>query len=417
MASRSPAFLKASDREALLLTFAKYVKQKENGGERSVKKEGCRVCSKDNDHSNMLICEKCSAEYHFYCIGLKAVPRDDWFCDGCEPESDSEDEDGLDLKVAALPPRFTSRFGEIVFAQGGSGYGMWPCYIYDPRMTVGGARELAKKNLGRKHLVYFFHCLEAPFAALAESKIVEWYEGLTENFNLGKAAKHHGKKRALQFAEALKLANIELGKIVERRMDWNHPEPIRIQNPTINSNILLTPEKPRRYEKKRRRKSKFKNNPKLPSPRNLHNAKNNILRNKCTKGCNRTNLLNTLAAHNEFTKDGDNELYLRVMRQVDSGATFNIGFVKFGSKDTSTFADARQAIMSDFDPDCFADGESWKFLIPGLGPISLRQESCLGPLLQFLQKASTDTQLGDGTILRPVKVLVIKSVDTSTLTD
>lgn len=82
---RGQLFLKASDREALLLTFAKYIKENESNSQdqkdhRVVQTEGCRVCSKDNDHSNMLICEKCNAEYHFYCIGLKAVPRDDWYC-------------------------------------------------------------------------------------------------------------------------------------------------------------------------------------------------------------------------------------------------------------------------------------------------------------------------------------------------
>lgn len=282
-------------------------------------------------------------------------------------------------------------------------------------MTVGGARELAKRNLGRKHLVYFFHCLEAPFAALADSKIVEWYEGLTENFHLGKAARHNGKKRAIQFAEAFKIANIELGKPVEQRMDWNHPQPKKSQTPTAN-NILLTPEKTRRFKSRIKPKKKRRNIQRLPSPRKVPYQKGTIFRSKFNKGCNRTNLLSTLASHNKATKGSDNELYLSVMRRDDNGTIINIGFVKFGSKHASTFADARQAIMTDFDSDCFADGDDWKFLIPGLGPISHRQESNLGPLLLFLQRASIDPQLGDGSIRRPVKVLVIKSVDAASFT-
>lgn len=93
MASRSGRegmFLKASDRESLLLKFAKFEKKRrqqsqhtESDDEGVVQRDGCRVCKKDNDHTNMLLCEDCSAEYHFYCIGLKAVPTEDWFCGKC----------------------------------------------------------------------------------------------------------------------------------------------------------------------------------------------------------------------------------------------------------------------------------------------------------------------------------------------
>ena len=87
---RDGMFLKASDRESLLRQFARFEKRKSRtavvagvdyrGVEEAPMKDGCRVCKKDNDHSNMLLCEKCSAEYHFYCIGLKTVPTEDWFC-------------------------------------------------------------------------------------------------------------------------------------------------------------------------------------------------------------------------------------------------------------------------------------------------------------------------------------------------
>ena len=44
--------------------------------------EGCLVCGKDNDHSFLLICELCNAEYHTYCLNppLQGVPDGDWFC-------------------------------------------------------------------------------------------------------------------------------------------------------------------------------------------------------------------------------------------------------------------------------------------------------------------------------------------------
>jgi PHD-finger len=48
---------------------------KSNGG-------GCKVCGKDDDHSNLLLCEGCDTESHTYCLDppLDAVPDEDWFC-------------------------------------------------------------------------------------------------------------------------------------------------------------------------------------------------------------------------------------------------------------------------------------------------------------------------------------------------
>jgi hypothetical protein len=104
--------------------------------------------------------------------------------DNCKPDLE-RDGDGLELKVAAMPPTYTSRFGEVVWAQGGPGYGWWPCYIYDPRMTVGGARDLAKKYLAKKHLVYFFQCLEAPFRCFTGFKTNRMVHGLNRELSFG----------------------------------------------------------------------------------------------------------------------------------------------------------------------------------------------------------------------------------------
>jgi hypothetical protein len=78
-------FLKASERESLLRRLARSEKRSRQTLDDQVEnepplKDGCRVCRKDDDHGNMLLCEKCSAEYHFYCIGLATVPMEDWFC-------------------------------------------------------------------------------------------------------------------------------------------------------------------------------------------------------------------------------------------------------------------------------------------------------------------------------------------------
>ena len=43
---------------------------------------GCLVCGLDNDHANILLCERCNDEYHTYCLrpALNSVPEGDWFC-------------------------------------------------------------------------------------------------------------------------------------------------------------------------------------------------------------------------------------------------------------------------------------------------------------------------------------------------
>jgi hypothetical protein len=102
----------------------------------------------------------------------------------------------------------------------GNGFGWWPAFIYDPRFTVGSARNLARKNLGRRHLVYFFECHDAPFACLTTSKITKWEDGLMDDFHLGKTARSAGKARTQSFQQALQAATIELAKPIEMRMDW-----------------------------------------------------------------------------------------------------------------------------------------------------------------------------------------------------
>lgn len=303
-----------------------------------------------------------------------------------------------------MPPLFTSRFGEVVWAQGGPGYGWWPCYIYDPRMTVGGARDLAKKHLGKKHLVYFFQCLEAPFAALPDSKLSEWYTGLTENYHLGKAARHSGKNRAAQFAEALKIANLELGKPIEHRMDWNHPEPSRA---TLHAQPLLSPNHRERQREQRKRKREGSNSPMelATAGEDPYDDGEIVVSKAQIRPSVRTNLVAALEAHNSAVTDEDDELYLRVMQGRPPA---NVGFVRLGSRTFSTFRDARRAIVRDLD--CVQDSQ-WKFYIPELGPISSKQEDTLGPMLPFLQIASTDLTLGNGTIRHPVKVTILKIDD------
>jgi hypothetical protein len=121
--------------------------------------------------------------------------------------------------VCALPPDFSSRFGEICWAQGGVGFGWWPCCIYDPRLTVGQPRNEARKYLGKKHLVYFFECYGSPFAIVNNKKIISWEEGVSDDFHIGRAARNHGKLRFGMFQHALQAATIEESKPIFQRLD------------------------------------------------------------------------------------------------------------------------------------------------------------------------------------------------------
>jgi hypothetical protein len=53
----------------------------------------CVVCQKDDDEDSLLLCgtddsavevQGCNRSHHTHCVGLDAVPEDDWFCESCE---------------------------------------------------------------------------------------------------------------------------------------------------------------------------------------------------------------------------------------------------------------------------------------------------------------------------------------------
>ncbi|CAM6112675.1 unnamed protein product [Calypogeia fissa] len=60
----------------------------------------CTECQEAGDEGLLLLCDRCDAAAHTYCVGLgRSVPRGDWFCHACqaiEIES-SEEEDGEDF--------------------------------------------------------------------------------------------------------------------------------------------------------------------------------------------------------------------------------------------------------------------------------------------------------------------------------
>eukprot|EP00941_MAST-03F_sp_MAST-3F-sp1_P001321 g1321.t1 len=51
-----------------------------------VESGGCGRCGKSDDQVNMILCDGCPAEYHLYCLRprLDKAPEGDWFCPKCE---------------------------------------------------------------------------------------------------------------------------------------------------------------------------------------------------------------------------------------------------------------------------------------------------------------------------------------------
>jgi len=386
--------------------------------------EGCKVCHRDVDHPNLLLCEACNDEYHTYCLKppLQSVPEGDFFCVKCKRNQATKGDDGLDSLVSALPPSYTSRFGEIVWAAGGVGFGWWPACVYDPRLTVGGARQLARKNLGRRHLIYFFECNEAPFTVLGDNRLTKFDDGFIEEYDLGKVAKSGGKNRYTHFERALHVAQLEHGRPIEMRMDWNHQEVVPLpkiakQKPSTSP----TPEQPQKKQKQSPFLKRSTSSTSLPlnftvNRRNLNMAINSL--NDDQGGAN----VETSSTTNAIEPSEDGILVCKILRRLPAGGgctavtegiefSNNLGFITLSSRQSATFAAIRRAVESDLDDDMFPSDEMgrkrWKFYVPKLGPMSVKQEGKIGPALEFLKSTTDDIQLGNGTASNPLKVVIM----------
>ncbi|KAI3343666.1 hypothetical protein F4824DRAFT_16734 [Ustulina deusta] len=47
----------------------------------------CPICNNADHEDVLLLCDRCDAPYHTYCVGLDAVPRGHWFCLECADEA------------------------------------------------------------------------------------------------------------------------------------------------------------------------------------------------------------------------------------------------------------------------------------------------------------------------------------------
>ncbi|CAH1959185.1 unnamed protein product [Acanthoscelides obtectus] len=53
----------------------------------------CRICRRQKDSENMLLCDNCNLGHHLYCLKpkLSSIPQGDWFCDRCKKEKEKEE--------------------------------------------------------------------------------------------------------------------------------------------------------------------------------------------------------------------------------------------------------------------------------------------------------------------------------------
>lgn len=281
-------------------------------------------------------------------------------------------------------------------------------------MTVGGARQLARKNLGRKHLIYFFECNEAPFTVLGDNRLTKWDDGYIEEYDLGKVAKSGGRNRYTHFERAVQLAQLEIGLPVEMRMDWNHQG-----TPQLPKVARQKPKKSPQSEKPQKKQKQSpvlkRLSPAVLLPQNAKVSRRNL--EVAISSLDNQNEANAIEPHED-----SRILVCKVLRRVPAGLkcnaatealefSNNLGFVTLSSRQKATFAAIRHAIESELDDDMFSSGETsrrrWKFYVPNLGPMSVKQEVKIGPALKFLKGTTDDIQLGDGTASNPLKVVIM----------
>lgn len=169
---------------------------------------GCQACGFDDDHANLLLCEGCETELHTYCLDppLEKVPEGDWFCDLCSKRI-RKAETKLGKLICKVPSEMMERFGEICFAKSAENAHWWPALIFDPRSFLHNAEvvELARRNLGKRYLVFFFENQDA-FAAISKSWIMSWEEGIEKEYDKGRCVRHASKNRRYQFERAMDAA-------------------------------------------------------------------------------------------------------------------------------------------------------------------------------------------------------------------
>ncbi len=156
----------------------------------------------------------------------------------------AEEEFGMLLKN--IPPQMVERFGEVCFAKSAEYAHWWPALIFDPRSFLHNREvvELARRNLGKRFLVFFFENQDA-FAAIPEKWILTWNEAVKKQYDEGKSVQNASMDRKLQFQRAMDLAREALEDVSSKHsvpdtMEFDSPvgsdieeEPLPLRIPRI----------------------------------------------------------------------------------------------------------------------------------------------------------------------------------------
>jgi hypothetical protein len=144
--------------------------------------EGYMICKHDDNHDKLQLCEGCNGEYHKYCLHppLHLVPEYDFFCEKCK---EAGKDDGMLELIKIIPSNYSDRFGDIVWVDGGQGYGYWPVVVLNEMETSGNLRAQYRKMLGKQFIVGLFECSSCKYLLfLQESHLVNWNEGKLSGF-------------------------------------------------------------------------------------------------------------------------------------------------------------------------------------------------------------------------------------------
>lgn len=343
----------------------------------------------------------------------------------------------------ALDTSYRNRFGEICWAQGGVGYGWWPVCIYSPLWTQGPARTEAKRQLGKRYLVYYFQCHESPFAVLPPSKLLDWISGLAESMYLGRTAKAFAVDRYQMFQRAFQEASLQYDEpLAKRRADHNRRPTTLVtsSNGPYTTTMNTGTGSPRRRENSTtfpftqtgrekalvlvRRCAQRTN---VAPSRALSNiSRVRILPPKeggdggktasPSKGppqsvsiltTSNGRVLDPTKSHGinaEISAAEEAELVCTIWCQQESFER-QLGFVILPSM-SSTFVDVRDVITQQIDS---LSGD-WNFFIPNLGPLSRSQESMFGAMVPFFsRRLFTDKDVGHGSPEKPLRLFIVKT--------
>ena len=257
---------------------------------------------------------------------------------------------------------------------------------YSPRLTVGGARRLARKNLGKRHLIYFFECNDAPFTVLPSSRLTKWEAGFIEEYDLGKTAKSGNKNKAMLFDKALSIAQLENERPIEMRMDWNHQDTPVMKGSGGGSKgkTVISPVAEQRQQPQQQQRPKQSQQQQVQQPPKKKQKVHAV-----PPSGDSVNRKSAITQGSLIEPSEDGPLLCKILRRLPVGVSnasanaglefsTNVGFVTLPSRQNATFADIRRVAEKELDEDCFpggmgksegGEGSRWKFYVPKLGEL------------------------------------------------